>query len=40
MDAPALFEVKLYTIRSETEKRERDCLTEITIKYQNLNEYV
>ena len=38
-----LFKVKLNTIRSETEKeREREieitCLSEITIKYQNLIE--
>ena len=40
-----LFKVKLYTIRSETEKkREKEIeiawLTEITIKYQNLTEPV
>ena len=38
-----LFKVKLNTIRSETEKeREREieitCLSEITIKYQNLTD--
>ena len=39
-----LFKVKLYTIRSEIEKKEREreieiaWMTEITIKYQNLTE--
>ena len=37
-----LFKVKLYAIRSETKKKEREKLrlTEFTIKYQNLTESV